>query len=232
MPAPAPLRNLAECVWVRQGAGVARILPDGCMDLIEVDGAVVVAGPDTTAHISEPRSPVATGIRFRPGALPRLLGIPACEFRGVRVPLATVRPDLASAPLMPAVDRLLEGEATRETAPWPVEQLAHVTDRFGTGASVQSVADEIGLSARNLQRQSAAVYGYGPAMLRRVLRFRRAVQLLRDGRAIADTAHVAGYSDQAHLSRQVRDLAGVSAGQLASGEYRSTEVPSGSSTVA
>lgn len=232
MPAPAPLRDLAECVWVRQGRGVARILPDGCMDLIEFDDGVVVAGPDTSPFSSDNTSRVATGIRFRPGALPRLLGVPACEFRGTRVPLASVRPDAAGAPLRAVAAHLLHTESTRTTAPWTIDQLAHVTARFAAGASVQSVADEIGCSTRNLQRHSDAVYGYGPALLRRILRFRRAVRLLRAGTSAADTAHAAGYADQPHLHREIRALAGQSVGQVASAAYRSTDVPSGSATVA
>lgn len=231
-PAPAPLRDLAECMWVTEGAGRARILPDGCMDLIDLDGALMIAGPDTCAVLSEQRSPVATGIRFRPGALPRLLGVPASALHGQRVALESVRPEAAGGSLMAACACLMRRETTRETAPWTTVQLQHITTRFASGASVRSVADETGWSARNLQRQSAAVYGYGPATLRRILRFRRAVRFLRDGRTVADAAHMAGYADQAHLSRQVLDLAGVPAGQLASGANRSTEVPPGSTTVA
>jgi AraC-like DNA-binding protein len=232
MPAPAPLRDLAECLWVAQRTGVARILPDGCMDLIEMDGAVVIAGPDTAAFLSEQRSAVVTGIRFRPGALPRLLGVPAAELCSTRVALAEVRRDAAAGSVLSVAARLMAADAARETAPWSVAQLRHITSRFAAGAPVRSVADEIGCSTRTLQRQSTAVYGYGPAVLRRILRFRRAVGLLRSGCPVADTAYAAGYSDQAHLSRQVRELAGVPAGQLVSGANRSTAVPSGSDTVA
>jgi AraC-like DNA-binding protein len=232
MPTPAPLRDLAECVWVAEGAGSARILPDGCMDLIDFNDDLMIAGPDTSAVISEQCTPVATGIRFRPGALPRLLGVPASELHGRRISLASVRPELSGGSLMAAATGLLHREASRETAPWPTAQLRHITARLANGATVASVADEIGWSARSFQRQSAAVYGYGPATLRRVLRFRAAVRLLRDGRTVADTAHAVGYADQAHLSRDVLDLAGLPAGQLASGAYRSTGVPSGSTTVA
>ncbi len=77
LPAPAALRDLAECVWVNEGPRQAWVLPDGCMDLIEMNDAVLIAGPDTTAFLSDQHSPLATGIRFRPGALPRLLGVPA-----------------------------------------------------------------------------------------------------------------------------------------------------------
>lgn len=219
-------------MWVTDRAGPARVLPDGCMDLIEIDDAIVVAGPDTTAFVSHHTSRIATGLRFRPGALPRLLGVPASEFRGERVPLASVRPDATGASLRTVVTHLLRTEATRTTAPWTVDQLTYVTTRFAAGASVRSVADELGCSARNLQRHSVAAYGYGPALLRRILRFRRAVHLLRGGTSAADTAHASGYADQPHLHREVRALAGQSVGQVASAAYRSTDVPSGSATVA
>ena len=232
IPAPGPLRDLAECLWVNEDTSRARILPDGCMDLIEIDGVVVIAGPDSTAHLSERRSSVATGVRFRPGVLPRLLGVPAGELHNERVALQSVRPEVSGGSVMSATARLLRRDTTSETAPWSASQLRHITARFAAGATVRSVADEFGWSARNLQRQSVAVYGYGPATLRRILRFRRAVGLLRDGRTVADAAHTAGYADQSHLSRQVRELAGVPASQLASGANRSTDVPSGSTTVA
>lgn len=51
-------------------------------------------------------------------------------------------------------------------------------------------------------------------MLRRVLRLRRAVDLLRAGVAPAEVAARAGYADQPHLSREVRALAGRSPGQF------------------
>jgi AraC-like DNA-binding protein len=80
---------------------------------------------------------------------------------------------------------------------------------------VAEVASDAGWSNRTLQRQSHAVYGYGPATLRRVLRFRRAVSMLRAGRAPADVAAAAGYSDQPHLHREVRALAGTTVAGLA-----------------
>lgn len=201
------------------------------MDLIQMDDDVLVAGPDTTAFISE-HAAVARGIRFRPGVLPRLLGVPAAELRNTRIALDELRPKAGGGSLLSVTASLLQGDAARETAPWRLSVLRHVTDRLGSGATVRSVADEIGWSARNLQRQCAAVYGYGPATLRRILRFRRAVRLLDEGVGAADIAALAGYADQAHLARQVRDLAGVPAGQLGKEANRSTGVPSGSTTVA
>jgi AraC-like DNA-binding protein len=110
--------------------------------------------------------------------------------------------------------------------------LRHITGRLADGVPVGDVARDLGWSPRTLHRQCAAVYGYGPATVRRVLRFRRAVSLLGRGHSPADVAVTAGYADQPHLHREVRALAGVTVTQLASGANRSTDVPSGSSTVA
>ncbi|NUT47284.1 MAG: helix-turn-helix domain-containing protein, partial [Saccharothrix sp.] len=81
-------------------------------------------------------------------------------------------------------------------------------------SGVGELARALGLSTRQLHRRSLAAFGYGPKVLHRVLRFDRAVGLARTGVPFADVAHRAGYADQAHLSREVRDLAGVPLGQL------------------
>uniref|UniRef100_UPI002458F2DB helix-turn-helix domain-containing protein n=1 Tax=Nocardia wallacei TaxID=480035 RepID=UPI002458F2DB len=76
--------------------------------------------------------------------------------------------------------------------------------------------DELGLGARRLHRMSLSAFGYGPKMLARVLRLQRALRLARAGVPFAETAFRAGYADQAHLAREVRELAGKPLGQLVS----------------
>ena len=88
------------------------------------------------------------------------------------------------------------------------------------------------MHARSVHRRCLAAFGYGPATLRRVLRFRRAAALLRAGASPAEVAAASGYADQPHLSRETRALAGVSPGQLVSGANKSAPLPSGSSTTA
>jgi AraC-like DNA-binding protein len=77
------------------------------------------------------------------------------------------------------------------------------------GHTVRSAAGRSGLSERQLHRRCLPLFGYGPKTLARVLRFDRALALARAGRPFADVASSAGYADQAHLSREVRALAGV-----------------------
>lgn len=77
------------------------------------------------------------------------------------------------------------------------------------GRPVAATADELGLGARQLHRRALTAFGYGPKTLARVLRLQRALGLVRQGVPYAETAARAGFADQAHLARDVRQLAGV-----------------------
>jgi len=86
-------------------------------------------------------------------------------------------------------------------------------------ARTDAVADEIGLSERQLRRRCHAAAGYGPKTLQRVLRFQRFVRML-DAPAqqldLASAAARAGYADQAHLTRECAALSGLTPATLAS----------------
>lgn len=73
------------------------------------------------------------------------------------------------------------------------------------------MADRLGLNARQLHRRYLPVFGYGPWHLSRVLRLQRA---LGARGTLAEVAHACGYADQAHLSREVRDLTGTTPSRL------------------
>lgn len=65
------------------------------------------------------------------------------------------------------------------------------------------------VSERRLRRRFVQAVGYGPATYLRVTRFQRAVALAPRVRGLAALAAAAGYSDQAHLSRDCRALTGL-----------------------
>ena len=236
-PPPTMLRELIECAWVVDGPPEqVRVLPDGCMDLMRMDGRTMVAGPDTTASVIPRDGEPFVGLRFRPGVLPRLLGVPASELRNTRVPLRDLRsvPPRTYSLVELAADLASDGPRP-ETAPWSLPMLNQVTSSLAAGAAVTDLAREVGWSSRTLHRQCTAVYGYGPATLRRILRFRRAMRLLNDDLPYSEVAASAGYADQPHLHREIRNLAGVPLAALrqdSNGANRSTQLPSGSATVA
>ncbi|MET7968966.1 helix-turn-helix domain-containing protein [Micromonospora sp. NPDC005305] len=86
---------------------------------------------------------------------------------------------------------------------------ARVAARLAAGATVAATAAEVGLGARALHRRSRLLFGYGPKTLARILRMRRALDLAGGGTPLAEVAALAGYADQAHLTREVTELAGV-----------------------
>ena len=240
-PVPAGWRALAECVWTSAApasAEVVAVLPDGCMDLVWSGAELFVAGPDTAPNpYTRAAGLSATGLRFRPGVLPALLDTPAVALRDARVPLEALHPALArraAAELGGAPDPrpVLIALAARLPGAAPDPGVRAAAASLGGGASAARTADALGWTTRTLHRRCLAAFGYGPATLRRVLRFRRALALLQHGVPPAEAAARSGYADQPHLSREVRTLAGTAPGQLARGANRSTPVPSGSWTVA
>lgn len=195
------------------------VLPDGCMDLLWSEGRLLVAGPDTRAHTPEgPPAPWA-GIRLYPGTAPTLLGVPAHELRDRRVELADLWPASEvrrlSARVAAAAHPATALEALAlERAAAPDPALRRLVTALAAGRPVAATADELGLGARQLHRRSLAAFGYGPKTLARILRLQRALALVRKGVPYADTAARAGYADQAHLSRDIREFTGRTLGDL------------------
>jgi AraC-like DNA-binding protein len=216
-------------VWTRSAADegrVARILPDGCIDLIWSQGRVMVAGPDTTARlVSTPAGVEYVAVRFAPGQAPGVLGVPAHELRDRQPDLDDVWPGRgrrlaeiisASADRPRALAELVRSELAR--AANRRDPLAReVATRLARGERVGDVARAVGLSPRQLHRRSLDAFGYGPKTLARVLRLQRALRLARAGTPLADVAARTGYADQAHLARDVRALSGTTAVALLTG---------------
>ncbi len=93
-PPPADLAGHLRCTWTAVTGRPSTVLPDGCLDLMWLDGELVVAGPDTGPAPSRvPAGTEVAAVRFRPGAAPAVLGVPAAELRDARVPLADLWAD-------------------------------------------------------------------------------------------------------------------------------------------
>jgi AraC-like DNA-binding protein len=221
---PVRLGADVRCVWWSAFSGETPILPDGCLDLIvtrEPD-RVFVAGPDTRAVLAEPMSTPTYGIRFRPGRAHRVLGLPASELLDQRIDLA----DMWGAEGARLTERLLAGP--EQLAAVVAERLARtryepdslvdeaVRRLLVGGPRVSAVVGDLPVSERQFRRAFTASVGYGPATFLRVARLQRARQLalVRPAVALAELAFAAGYTDQAHLSRDLKNLTGSTPSQL------------------
>jgi AraC-like DNA-binding protein len=211
-------------------SGVTRnsaIVPDGCSDLIWEGGTLRIAGPDRTAKI-ERLTPGATviGLRFQPGALAAWLRVPASELVGARVRLEQfwgseaqkIGDWVSEGRSVTEVAARLETAMTRRAAtmngedhlPGTLFRLIEAHEPLD-GDLIRRLTAQTGMSERTLRRRSHEIFGYGPKMLDRILRFQRFMQLARADIRTAGLAVIAaeaGYSDQAHLTRETRELAG------------------------
>ena len=77
--------------------------------------------------------------------------------------------------------------------------------------TVAGLADEVGWSRRHLSTRFTSEFGIGPKQATRLVRFSAARDLaVRRRLPFAEVAARCGYADQAHLTREWRELAGVS----------------------
>ncbi|AOW95191.1 AraC family transcriptional regulator [Rhodococcus sp. WMMA185] len=211
-------------VWTSTAAeGQTAVLPDGCMDLIWRSGEVVVAGPDSRPYLAAAREgDQYVGLRCAPGILPDLLGTPAEELANLRVPLADVSSDTATAEFLSRIvdaadpDRALEDFARSRRFHGPPRdgRIAAIVRLLEQQASVREVADYVGIGERQLHRLCRRQFGYGPKMLARILRLQSAMRFANSSIPAAQAAGMAGYSDQAHLIREANELTGRTFGQL------------------
>jgi AraC-like DNA-binding protein len=193
----------------------ARILPDGCLDVIWDGRRLFVAGPDSAARLhTGPPSSTYVGLRFGHGHGPALLGMPADELVDRTPDLADVWPaararvlteQVAADPAAALEAWLATRLAALELDPWG----SRVFGMAAAGLPVAAMADRLGYGARQFHRRCLPLFGYGPRRLARVLRLDRAMARARTGAPLARVAADCGYVDQAHLSRETRALAGV-----------------------
>ncbi len=206
---PEALAGVVRCLWTRDvpADGTVAVLPDGCVDLVLRHGAVLVAGPDTgPAPTPVRRGEQIAGVRFHPGAAGAALGLPAHELRDRRVGLGDLWGPAGRR--LEDLDAVVAAVARRAPAPDPAALHAAAVLARRPDVPVPTVAAHVALSERQLRRRFLDGVGLGPKAFARVARFRRAVALVRAGDAIARVAADAGYADQAHLSHEVRALAG------------------------
>ncbi len=229
-PVPFGLATHACCVWT-QVAGpeghVQRVLPDGCADVVWIEGVgLELAGPATEPVLVEiPPGATTLGVRFGPGAAGAALGLAAHELRDRTVAIDAVwgaagselAERLAGAGARERPALLADAVAGRLRDARPADALvAHAAGLLARGLPVAETSREVALGARHLRRRFHDAVGYGPKTLQRILRLRRflAVAEAMPAPDLGRAAFEAGYADQAHLTNECGDLAGLTPAAL------------------
>jgi len=229
----ARLLRYVECYWFRDdlhGTPRHRVLPDGCVDILfsTQNGeptSLAIVGLMTTPQIIDVRAGQAFfGVRFRPGmaasflpAAPQLNdriepleNVLGSDARHLSHQLAEASSPLGMARLMDTVLRPLNPPDTAQNA------LQELSMDDGT---IEQVASAAALSTRQLRRLCMERAGVSPKCLRRILRFRKAVQRIAELGTDssrpnwADFAAMCGYYDQAHFIREFQEFAGHTPGR-------------------
>lgn len=234
-PAPPELALHFRRAWRHVNSGPAElrfaVVPDAGIDLIFIDGALRVAGPDT-ARLIESIAPKAEafGLSFAPGAASAFLRLPAHELAGRRVALRDIigrRATAFEAMIREArsaseagslfLERVGRFAASRPAsdrlAPAIWRELFRVRDR--RRLTLREVARRLDLSERSLRRRSLDYFGHAPDRLGAIARLQLFLAAVRSAPAeglaesLAELAALAGYADQAHLTRECRRFTGL-----------------------
>jgi AraC-like DNA-binding protein len=206
--APPPAwRAVVSCCWEQhvRVERAHRVLPDGCADiLLYASGTTEVVGV-----CEEASTPLLTagmsirGIRIRPEAVAATFGVDAASLRNQTLALDDVMGTGHSRKIR---NRAARDEWIGTVRPHP---RAAAAVRLLRNGPVRAVAEEIGTSVRQLQRTMLTHVGLTPKDYQRVVRLRRFLMHVESGDALAVAAARAGYSDQPHMSNEVRRLSGT-----------------------
>jgi AraC-like DNA-binding protein len=226
---PSHLKPHLVCGWtleIRAGDSPHRqkVLPDGCSDIVWIgEDSPIVVGPMTRSVLSTSRpGTTLVGLRFRPSVAGSVFGVPAYELTDRHIVLEDL---WRRATVAEASNRLLERRtaagrmgvalaflASRQCKSLPHDQMVEQALALLSEAPherVEALANVIGLSDRHLRRRFLSSVGYSPKRFQRILRFQRLLALAK-GQNLARLGHVAmlaGYADQAHMNREIREFA-------------------------
>jgi AraC-like DNA-binding protein len=205
-----------------------RIVPDGFTDLIFVRHSpsetfqASVVGTMTKPILKELGGHVEyVGVRFAPGGLTGLFGVPVDELTDRIMPLESlVKRFVPMDRVADGVDigaRLAILEDAFERHPVSREHdpaLAKVVETIFAHRGVVSVAQLAriaGWSPRHLRRIFCGLVGVGPKTFCRIVRFKTALRMLRRGHRpdLLNVALEAGYYDQAHFIHEFNAFYGA-----------------------
>ena len=203
----------AKCDSPTDFSSIASVNPG--IGFVLVGGATTVhlRGPATKATIlSCPRDAEYFGADFRLGAyLPMFPPARLANLQDVVLPI------------MPDGRILLDGRAWEMPTPQNIEVFVDRLKRAGL-VVVDPLVEELQhggavgtVPERTAQSRFVRAVGLSRRKLQLIERARHAARLLRAGAAIADVVFSAGYYDQPHLTRVLRQLIGHTPAELARG---------------
>ncbi|MEO8063654.1 MAG: helix-turn-helix transcriptional regulator [Pseudomonadota bacterium] len=243
-PVPDNLQRHIACVWRliddNPRAGINTIYPDGRCELIvqlggrsrlwdAIDGwheqaPTLFAAQRVTAVQFEPVGVLDdVGIRLQPAAS-TLVTRDLASLRDRVVDLASIDAE-ASAALAPAAREFAAGGmaplwelfsrlCSRRAIDVKVENAAAQLDSDGGQTKIEAIAKAASLSVRSLQTRFLANVGLTPKEFAGIQRLQSTLRALDGQTPLADLATDSGFSDQAHATRAIKRVTGLTLSRL------------------
>ena len=236
--APPPLAHWVKTIWLAQGtraefAAPEPIVPDGCVEIVlnladpfadhrGLQPLDLIAG-----QMTGPVTAVATGdvdligVRFWPGRAGVALRLPMWQLRDRLIEASTVMRGsaqlveaLRELPRLQRIARLSAALSQQFGSRWrstsAVDHALALIEAQSGNIGIDAVARRVGFTRRHLERRFKDEVGLGMKQFARITRVHAAIRMVDDQpmRSGADIAASCGYSDQAHMIRECRTLAG------------------------
>lgn len=190
------------------------------------------------SHIGPSGPPRTVGIRFAPGGLQAYSRVPCDEFAGQILDaretldvglisaLETIDAEASTVEVVDHVRRALAHSA-RDTRPEQQDAVDLFLAAVGRARvrSIQAFCAHTGIHIRKLQRWFRRLVGVSPVRYLRIQRARIAMKRLSSNPdfPLIELALACGYSDQAHLSREFKEIYNLSPSRLAAEGPRSCD---------
>jgi AraC-like DNA-binding protein len=230
----------------RDGAAV-RLIPDGRCELIfYLDPTTGTCrgelfGLRSTASVIAATRTENISVRLRPLATAPFLGVAASELTDRAVPVETLwgsrgralEQELARCASMARRGQCIadflharsaDARDHETRARSRVQRALRRVHASGGAIRLSTVAREVDVSLRQLQREFATHVGLSPKRYARIVRLHGALRMLQAARAKVDAALHAGLYDQAHLSHEARALTGATVTELLASSHVGTSV--------
>lgn len=194
----------------------------------------IVHGPQSTYYVtgSKPKGRII-GVSFHAGMAGAILGVPLHELQNGHICIediwgsraADVRERLAVAASPEGAIEILERDliarmqrplllhpaVAQALRPAILKEASGSHEALRPALRVAEIQKQSGYSPRHFIELFRSSVGLAPKQFYRIQRFSAALAHIARGRmTLVDVAFSSGYADQAHLSREFRELAGVS----------------------
>ncbi len=217
-----------------------RVFPDGCIEWIfhlqsgfqalslghwHLQPRSFVVGEMTSFLLLQPTGPVATmGVRFRPGGAYRFLPRPVDALTDAAIATGDVWGSAGDRLVERVLNASDDSERVKMVEQFLTEQMTRTAPRLRLEVAVRELvrhrgltridvlAENIGWSRRQLEREFRVYAGLTPKALARIIRFQNLLRVSgeRRLREWATLALEVGYSDQPHMVREFQEFTGHS----------------------